>query len=114
MALTVFALACTFAFGEIVLRLLYKNETVLFPRYHTDFRYGRYIIRGIRPNAEFWHTSVEGSWKFVTNSKGFRNTKDFNYAKPANTVRVLSLETRTRKDTRCGRSPHFPPSWSVF
>jgi hypothetical protein len=90
-ALTVFAFACAFAVGEFAVRLLYKNQTILFPRYHTDYQYGRYTIRGIRPNAEFWHTSVDGSWKFVTNSRGFRNTKEFTYAKPANTLRVLSL-----------------------
>lgn len=89
--LTLFALAVAFAFGEIVVRLLYKNETVLYPRYQTDYRYGRYTIRGIRPNAEYWMTSADGSWKVVANSKGFRNTKDFTYAKPAHTIRVLSL-----------------------
>jgi len=34
---------------------------------------------------------VDGSWKFITNNRGFRNTQDFSYAKPANTFRVLSL-----------------------
>lgn len=91
LALLVVALAFAFALGEGVVRLLYKDQTVLFPRYHTDYRYGRYTIRGIRPNAEFWHTSVDGSWKFVTNSRGFRNTEEFSYAKPADTFRVLSL-----------------------
>jgi len=90
-ALMIIALAFAFAVGEIVVRLLYKNETVLYPRYHTDYQYGRYTIRGIRPNAEFWHTSIDGSWQFVTNSKGFRNTKEFTYKKPANALRVLSL-----------------------
>ena len=90
-ALMILALAFAFAVGEIVVRLLYKNETVLFPRYHTDYQYGRYTIRGNRPNADFWHTSVDGSWQFITNSKGFRNTKEFTYQKPANTLRVLSL-----------------------
>jgi hypothetical protein len=90
-ALMVFALAIAFALSEIVVRLLYKDQTVMFPRYHTGYQYGRYTIRGIRPNAEFWHTSIDGSWKFVTNSKGFRNTKEFDYKKPAGTLRVLSL-----------------------
>ena len=89
--LVLVALACTFAFCEFVVWFLYKNETVLFPRYHTDYRYGRYTIRGIRPNAEFWHTSIDGSWKFVTNSKGFRNTVEFDYAKPPSVFRILSL-----------------------
>ena len=86
-----FALAFAFTIGEVVVRLLYKNQTVLFPRYHTDYQYGRYTIRGIRPNADFWHTSIDGSWEFITNSKGFRNTQEFTYQKPANTLRVLSL-----------------------
>jgi hypothetical protein len=79
-ALTIFALAFSFAICEFVVRLLYKNETILFPRYHTDHRYGPYTLRGIRPNAQFWHTSIDGSWRFVTNSKGFRNEKEFTYA----------------------------------
>jgi len=90
-ALLLFSLVIALAMGEIVVRLLYKEQTVLFPRYHTDYQYGQYTIRGTRPKAEFWHTSVDGTWQFVTNSKGFRNTKEFSYNKPANTLRVLSL-----------------------
>lgn len=89
--LAVFALGTAFVFCEFVVRLLYRDETTLFPRYHTDYRYGRYVIRGIRPNSDYWMTSVDGSWNFVTNNKGFRNTRDFSYAKPTNTVRVLSI-----------------------
>lgn len=84
-------LAVTFALGEMAVRLLYKQETVLFPRYHTDYRYGRYAIRGIRPNTEYWMSSIDGSWKAITNSRGFRNTQDFTNPKPARTFRVLSL-----------------------
>lgn len=90
-ALLVFAFAFAFTICEVVTRLLYKNESMLFPRYHTDYQYGHYTIRGIRPNAEYWMTSIDGTWKFVTNNKGFRNTKDFSYDKPANTLRVLSI-----------------------
>jgi hypothetical protein len=87
------ALAFVFAFGcgELVVRIFYKDETPLFPRYHTDYRYGRYTLRGIRPNSSFWHTSAAGSWQFVTNSRGFRNTKEFAYDKRPNSIRVLSL-----------------------
>ncbi len=85
------SLICALGFGEIIVRWLYRDETVLFPRYHTDYQYGRYTIRGNRPNAEFWHTSVDGSWRFSTNSKGFRNATEFAYAKPANTMRILSI-----------------------
>jgi hypothetical protein len=89
--LTIASFAIAFAIGEVVVRALYKEDSVLFPRYQTDYHYGRYTIRGIRPNAEFWHTSAAGSWKFVTNSKGFRSTKEFAYAKPPGTLRVLAL-----------------------
>ncbi len=77
--------------GEALVRALYKERTVMYPRYHTDYRYGDYTLRGIRPHAEFWHTSVDGSWEFVTNGKGLRDKREFPYAKPAGTLRVLSL-----------------------
>ena len=90
-ALVILAFCLASGIGEGVVRFLYKDKTVLFPRYHTDYQYGRYRIRGVRPNMEYWMTSVDGTWKFVTNSRGFRNTKDFSYTKPANTLRILSL-----------------------
>jgi len=77
--------------AEIIVRALYADETVLFPRYHTDVRYGTYTLRRIRPNSDFRHRSVDGSWRFVTNSAGFRNYMDFSYEKPANVIRVLVL-----------------------
>ena len=83
--------AVMFAVGEGVVRMAFKRDTVLFPRYHTDYRYGDYTLRGIRPSSEFWHTSVDGSWRFVTNNRGLRDTRNFAYEKPAGTVRVLSL-----------------------
>jgi lysophospholipase L1-like esterase len=77
--------------GEVVVRLALKDRSVLYPRYHTDYHYGAYTLRGIRPHSDFWHTSVDGTWEFVTNNRGFRDTRDFPYAKPAGTLRVLSL-----------------------
>jgi hypothetical protein len=90
-ALTLVAFACAFAAGEAVVRFKFKESNVLFPRYHTDYKYGRYTLRGVRPNAEYWHSSVDGSWKFVTNSRGFRNTREFAYAKDPGTLRILSI-----------------------
>jgi len=87
--------ACTtlivFGIAELIVRSLYFETTNLFPRYHTDATYGDFTLRRIRPNAVFWHTSVDGSWKFTTNNKGFRNYVDYDYAKPANVVRIISL-----------------------
>jgi lysophospholipase L1-like esterase len=90
-ALTAASLAVAFGVGEVVARLLFKDSTVLFPRYHTEYHYGKYTLRGIRPHAQFWHTSVDGSWKFVTDAEGFRDTRDFAYAKSPGTLRILSL-----------------------
>ena len=84
-------LAATLLLGELIVRILYADQTVLFPRYHTDVQYGDYTIRRIRPNSRFQHTSRDGSWEFVTNSQGFRNFKDFAYEKPPGKFRVLSL-----------------------
>lgn len=77
--------------AEFIVRTLYKQEVVLFPRYHTDAKYGAFTLRRIRPNSEFWHTSRDGSWKFTTNSQGFRNYTNFTYNKPKDVVRILSL-----------------------
>jgi hypothetical protein len=54
-------------------------------------QYGDYTLRRIRPNSRFRHTSVDGSWEFVTNSQGFRSTEDYAYEKPQGVLRVLSL-----------------------
>jgi lysophospholipase L1-like esterase len=91
LALVLGSLAVAFVLGEVVVRALYAEKSVLFPRYHTGYEYGKYTLRGIRPNAEFTHTSVDGQWTFVTNSRGFRNTREFAYDKPRGTFRLLSL-----------------------
>ena len=85
------SLAVAFLTGEVVVRAAMKDRITLFPRYHTDAHYGEFTLRRIRPNSEFRHTSVDGSWTFVTNAQGFRNDRDFSYEKPAGTIRVMSL-----------------------
>ena len=84
-------LALCGAVGEFIVRVAFKQQTVLFPRYHTEYQYGDYTLRGILPQSEFWHTSADGSWRFVTNSRGLRDTRNFAYEKPPGTVRVLAL-----------------------
>lgn len=90
-AVVAMSILVAFVLGEVAVRALYKDQTVMFPRYHTGYRYGEYTLRGIRPGSTFWHTSVDGSWKFATNSKGMRDTREFSYEKPAGTLRVLAL-----------------------
>lgn len=89
--LLLLAIGICFAIGEAIIRVLYKDKIVLFPRYHTDAIYGEYQIRRLRPNSVFWHTSMDGSWKFTTNAQGFRDNRNFKYEKPPNVLRILSL-----------------------
>ncbi|MCC5870693.1 MAG: hypothetical protein JJU27_19510 [Gammaproteobacteria bacterium] len=77
--------------AEFVTRVTIGDRTVLFPRYHTDVKYGEFTIRRIRPNSVFRHTSIDGTWEFRTNSMGFRNDQEFSYDKPSGILRVLSL-----------------------
>ncbi|MEW6676504.1 MAG: GDSL-type esterase/lipase family protein [Pseudomonadota bacterium] len=86
-----FASLLAFLLGEIVVRLFFADQTVMFPRYHTDYRYGPYTLRGIRPNEQFTHSSVDGQWEFTTNSRGLRSDRDYAYEKPAGVLRILVL-----------------------
>jgi len=47
------------AFCELIVRVLYADTIVLFPRYHTDAQYGEFTLRKIRSNADFRHKSVD-------------------------------------------------------
>lgn len=85
------AIVIAFIFAEFIIRFLYKDNMILFPRYHTEAQYGQFTIRKMRPNSEFWHTSPSGSWKFTINKQGFRNYKDFEYDKPKGIIRIISL-----------------------
>ncbi len=79
------------AICEVGARALFKQNTVLTPRYHTSATYGEVTLRRIRPNMEFSHTTPDGSWVFKTNAQGFRNHVDFTYEKPPNITRVVAL-----------------------
>jgi len=76
---------------EVILRLFYKDRIVLFPRYQTTAQYGDFQIRRNRPGSDYHHTTVEGKWHFVFNSRGFRNSYECDYAKGPNVLRVLSI-----------------------
>lgn len=77
--------------GEAVIRLTIKDQIVLFPRYHTDATYGEFRIRRFRPNSKFRHTSVDGTWQFETNDKGFRNQANHSYVRNNDKFRIMSL-----------------------
>ncbi len=77
--------------GEVIVRATYGRDMVMFPRYHTAARYGEFVLRTIRPHSTFHHTSRDGTWEFVTNGRGFRDTREFSYEKRPGAVRVLAL-----------------------
>jgi hypothetical protein len=91
--LTVLAVVSLVCLGlcEFGIRLLFKDQVLLFPRYHTSAQYGEFTLRRLRPNFHFWHTNRDGTWKFVTNSQGFRSYEDFHVEKPPGIFRVIAL-----------------------
>src|SRR5262245_1592472 len=89
--LVIGSLVVSLLIAEGIIRELFSSRTVLFPRFHDIASYGKYTIRHLRPGTTFWHHSVDGSWKFVTNSKGFRSDREYSYDKPAGTLRVITI-----------------------
>lgn len=89
--LLLIALFLTLAALEIVFRMFLRDSIVLFPRYHSEVKYGEYTTRRLRPNTVFWHTSIDGSWKFETNNQGYRDESDFTYRKDPETLRIVVL-----------------------
>jgi hypothetical protein len=87
----ILSVAVTLMICEIIIRTLYRKKIMLFPRYHTNIKYGNYEIRRIRPNSNFVHRSIDGTFHFRTNNMGFRNDRDINYKKAENTIRILCL-----------------------
>ena len=84
-------LAIMMGIGEAVVRIMYKDTTFMFPRYHTAAIYGDYTLRTTRPNSNYFHSSVDGRWEFTTNRQGFRNYRDFEYDKPDGVTRIVVL-----------------------
>lgn len=77
--------------SEVLLRVFAGDEINLLPRYHSAVTYGDFTLRRIRPSTTFWHTTRDGSWKFVTNAQGFRNLGDIPYERTPAMRRVLAI-----------------------
>jgi hypothetical protein len=77
--------------AEFVCRALAGDAVFMMPRYVTHARYGEFEIRRNVPNARYTHTSADGQWRYLINSQGFRDTREFAYEKPPGRVRVLAL-----------------------
>jgi hypothetical protein len=76
---------------ELGLRFGFRDKINQFPRYVAEAQYGEYTLRRLRANSTFWHTSTDGSWKFITNAQGFRDERNWPYEKPEGELRVLAL-----------------------
>ena len=93
---------------EIATRLLFGDQILVFPRYHTSAHYGEFTLRRLRPNFQFWHTDRDGSWKFVTNSQGFRSYEDFHLEKPSGVFRVIALGDSTTEGFEVRQNDTYP------
>ena len=96
------------ALCEIGTRVLFGDRIMLIPRFHTSARYAGSTIRRLQPNAEFWHTDPDGSWKFVTNGQGFRAKEDFHLEKPPGVFRVIALGDSTTEGFEVRQNATYP------
>jgi len=85
------SLVLSLILGELFVRIFLGDGITLFPRYQAAATYGEFTIRRLRPETTFWHTSVDGSWKFTVNEQGFRDDRDFAYDKRDDTLRIVVL-----------------------
>jgi len=96
------------ALCEIGTRVLFGSRIMLIPRFHTSAHYAGFTIRRLQPNTEFWHTDPDGSWKFVTNSQGFRADEDFRLEKPPGVFRVIALGDSTTEGFEVSQNATYP------
>lgn len=91
MALLLLASVIALMVAEGIVRLFRGEHILLFPRFHAPAKYGEYTIRRLLPNASFLHTSIDGRWRFLTNSKGFRDVREYSYSKSNGVYRVFCV-----------------------
>ena len=84
------SLGLSLVLGELFVRVFLGDQIVLFPRYHAAATYDEFTIRRLRPETTFWHTSADGSWRFIVNKQGFRSDRDFAYDHDG-TLRIITL-----------------------
>lgn len=93
--------------AELLTRLLARDTTILFPRYHSAATYGPYQLRRLRPHTTFRHTSIDGSWTFTTNAQGFRDTRDWPLERTPGVGRVLVLGDSHTQGFECRQDRTF-------
>jgi hypothetical protein len=108
LALFVVATLVCLGLSEIGTRVFFGNQILLIPRFHTAAHYGKFTIRRLRPNTQFWHTDPDGRWKFVTNRQGFRSNEDFRLEKPPGSFRVIALGDSTTEGFEVRQNYTYP------
>lgn len=93
--------------GELLVRLVFGDKIVLFPRFHEEAQYGPFTIRHLRPNTTFSHRSVDGVWHFQINAQGFRDTHDYLYEKAPGMRRVICLGDSHTQGFECEQSATY-------
>lgn len=80
-----------FGLGELVVRGLFGDRIVIYPRFHARAEYDGFTLRRLEPGTSFVHTSIDGEWEFRINSQGFRDDENYGFGRSEGVVRVLSL-----------------------
>ncbi len=89
--MVLFVIAACFGLGEMTVYLLFQKEVPCFPRFVTGVDYNGWKIRMNEPNAEYQHKSYDGKWQFKVNNQGYRSEKEYEYEKPADVFRVMTI-----------------------
>lgn len=75
---------------EALARTMIANP-ILMNRFHEAVSYDEFTTRSLRPNAVFYHESLDGRREFRTNSFGFRMDREPLQNKEDSVIRVLVL-----------------------
>lgn len=89
--LLVFSVFATFLIMEGISRQFFGDQVVLYNRFHSIVRYGGIVTRRLKPNARFYHESIDGRWPFRINNMGFRQYWPTSYEKGKGIFRILFL-----------------------
>lgn len=107
-ALLILSLLLALGIAEIAVRATVADQIPIFPRNVDDANYEGYRIRRNKPHSRYFHKSPDGVWKFRINAQGMRANQDYTYAKPAGTLRVLTIGDSFTIGYEVGQNESYP------